>query len=96
MPSGSDEIVGVVRLAADPDKERAEFAVMVRSDTKGTGLGYSLMQQIIDYARHNAIKQVFADVLRENHPMLKMVKELGFMVLPTEHQADSVTVVLDL
>ena len=96
IPSGSDEIVGVVRLSADPDKEKAEFAVMVRSDFKGTGLGYSLMQQIIDFARMNAIKQLFADVLRENHPMLKMVKEFGFLVLPTNHQADSVTVVLNL
>lgn len=96
IPSGSDEIVGVVRLSADPDKDKAEFAVMVRSDFKGTGLGYSLMQQIIDFARMNAIKQLFADVLRENHPMLKMVKEFGFLVLPTNHQADSVTVVLNL
>ncbi|QNI02948.1 bifunctional acetate--CoA ligase family protein/GNAT family N-acetyltransferase [Halomonas sp. SH5A2] len=96
MPPGIEEIVGVVRLSADPDKQKAEFAVMVRSDLKGTGLGYSLMQQIIDYARNNAIKQVFADVLQENQPMLKMVKELGFVVQPTAHQADSITVVLDL
>ncbi|MBT2774336.1 bifunctional acetate--CoA ligase family protein/GNAT family N-acetyltransferase [Halomonas sp. ISL-60] len=96
MLPGSEEIVGVVRLSADPDKEKAEFAVMVRSDIKGTGLGYTLMQQIIDYARNSAIKQVFADVLRENHPMLKMVTELGFRVQSTDHQADSITVVLDL
>jgi acetyltransferase len=57
-----------VRLSADPDKEKAEFAVMVRSDFKGTGLGYSLMQQIIDFARMNAIKQLFADVLRRITP----------------------------
>lgn len=68
IPSGSDEIVGGVRLSADPDKEKAEFAVMVRSDFKGTGLGYSLMQQIIDFARMNAIKQLFADVLRRITP----------------------------
>ncbi len=96
IPPDIDEIVGVVRLSADPDKDKAEFAVMVRSDMKGTGLGYCLMQQILDYARSNAIKQVFADVLRENHSMLKMVKELGFTIQSTENQVDSVTVVLDL
>ncbi|MGO1886770.1 MAG: GNAT family N-acetyltransferase, partial [Halomonas sp.] len=46
MPQGKQEIVGVVRLSADPDKEKAEFAIMVRSDMKGTGLGYRLMQQM--------------------------------------------------
>ncbi|WP_336269011.1 bifunctional acetate--CoA ligase family protein/GNAT family N-acetyltransferase [Vreelandella arctica] len=96
MPQGKQEIVGVVRLSADPDKEKAEFAIMVRSDMKGTGLGYRLMQQMIDYARENGLQQVFADVLRENHAMREMAKEFGFVVQPANDETDTVMVVLNL
>ncbi|WP_277811909.1 bifunctional acetate--CoA ligase family protein/GNAT family N-acetyltransferase [Chromohalobacter canadensis] len=89
-------IVGVVRLSADPDKEKAEFAIMVRSDKKGTGLGYRLMQQMIDYARETGIRQVFADVLRENHSMRQMAAELGFVTQPAGDTVDTVTLSLDL
>ncbi|EWY37261.1 GCN5 family N-acetyltransferase [Skermanella stibiiresistens SB22] len=75
---GHEELYGIVRIAADPDNQKAEYAVMVRSDLKGKGLGYVLMTQIIDYARSRGLKQVFGEVLRENTTMLAMCSELGF------------------
>ena len=44
------DILGVARLIADPNDQRAEFAVMVRSDWHGRGLGYKLMQTLLVYA----------------------------------------------
>ena len=73
-----DAIFGVVRIAADPDNEKAEYAVMVRSDLKGLGLGYLLMNEIITYARDRGIQEIFGEVLRENTTMLLMCEELGF------------------
>ncbi len=96
MPFGKQDIAGVVRLSSDPDNEKAEFAIMVRSDMKGIGLGYRLMQQMIDYARAAGIQQVFADVLRENHAMRDMAKEFGFIVQPGRDEVDTVTVALKL
>jgi len=96
MPPDKQEIVGIVRLSADPDKEKAEFAIMVRSDMKGTGLGYRLMQQMIDYARESGFQQVFADVLRENHAMREMAKEFGFAVQQANDETETVMVVLNL
>ena len=32
-------LLGVVRMVADPDYTHAEYAVLVRSDLKGRGLG---------------------------------------------------------
>ena len=96
MPFGKQDIAGVVRLSSDPDHEKAEFAIMVRSDMKGIGLGYRLMQQMIDYARAAGIQQVFADVLRENHAMRDMAKEFGFIVQPGRDEVDTVTVALKL
>lgn len=74
------EILGVVRLITDPDDEGGEFAVMVRSDLKGTGIGYLLMNEILAYARSRGIARVHGEVLRENTTMLKMVGKLGFSV----------------
>ena len=74
-----DAIFGVVRITADPDGERAEYAVLVRSDMKGKGLGHLLMNRILDYARTRGIREVFGEVLRENTTMLQLCRELGFV-----------------
>ncbi len=74
------EILGVVRIIADPDNEEAEYAIMVRSDQKGRGLGYGLMSEILKYTRQQGLKRVFGDVLRENQPMLRVAEDLGFTV----------------
>jgi acetyltransferase len=83
-----DPLAGVVRLAADPDRERAEFAILVRSDLKGQGLGTALMQALIAYARAQGIGELFGIVLQENRAMLDLVARLGFT---SAHQADDTT-----
>ncbi len=72
--------LGVVRYFADPDRQSAEYAVAVRSDRKGSGLGYLLMNRLIAVARQRGIGELVGDVLRENEPMLRMCRELGFTI----------------
>jgi acetyltransferase len=72
--------LGVARFSADPDNRRAEFAVALRSDWKGRGLGHLLMTRVIDIARRRGIAEIFGDVLRENEPMLKLARGLGFIL----------------
>jgi acetyltransferase len=76
----TNELMGVVRIAADPDLECAEFAILVRSDLKGLGLGWGLMQRIIEHARSIGLKRITGEVLRENTSMLRMAEELGFEI----------------
>jgi acetyltransferase len=78
--------LGIVRLAADPDNIGAEFAVLVRSDLKGHGLGRMLMEHLIAFARGRGIQQLFGEVLRENTIMLSLCHDLGFS---TEARTDS-------
>jgi acetyltransferase len=73
-----EEIWGVVRIAADPDNACAEYAIAVRSELKGRGVGYLLMQRILEYARERGIGTVWGDVLSENERMLQINQELGF------------------
>ena len=77
--------LGVVHFFADPDKLRAEYAIAVRSDWKGRGLGYLLMNRLIEIARQRGIGELVGEVLHENEPMLRMCRELGFAIAPQPH-----------
>ncbi|WP_193366710.1 bifunctional acetate--CoA ligase family protein/GNAT family N-acetyltransferase [Pelagibius marinus] len=70
--------LGVVRLVADPDNQRAEFAITIRSDAKGRGLGRALMERIMDYAVKRGIGEIWGDVLADNARMLALCDDLGF------------------
>jgi acetyltransferase len=72
--------LGVAHFFADPDNLRAEYAIAVRSDWKGRGLGYLLMKRLIDIAGQRGIGELVGEVLRENEPMLQMCRELGFTI----------------
>jgi acetyltransferase len=72
------QIMGVVRLHADANYEKGEYAILIRSDLKGRGLGWKLMELVILYARSEGLRQIEGQVLRENTMML--CRELGFEV----------------
>ncbi|MEN3976684.1 bifunctional acetate--CoA ligase family protein/GNAT family N-acetyltransferase [Emcibacter sp. SYSU 3D8] len=80
--AGEDETLGVVRAIADPDNERAEYAVIVRSDLKGTGIGQALMEKLIRYARTRGTKELWGTVLADNKAMLDLASRLGFHARP--------------
>src|SRR3954449_3246333 len=82
------EMLGVVRLHLDPDRRGGEFAVIVRSAFKGHGLGWLLMQRIIEYARLIGLTRVHGQVLAENTTMLRMCAELGFHITADPHAKD--------
>ncbi len=90
------DILGVVRLATDPDNIQGEFAILVRSDLKRRGIGTLLLTRIVDYARARGVATVFADVLRENEAMLSLAKTFGFRILPQGPAPEITRVELDL
>jgi acetyltransferase len=92
-----DQMLGVVRLHRDDDHAGGEFAVIVRSQLKGHGLGWLLMQRMIDYAKSAELKQVHGQVLTENTTMLEMCAELGFRIAddPQASYIKVVTLTLD-
>lgn len=92
--AGAEEILGVARARADPDNDAAEFAVLVRSDLKGHGLGTLLMRKLIRYCRERGTRELRGDVLSDNFAMLHLSRSLGFCVRATEQNVESVA--LDL
>ena len=72
------QMLGLVRLKDELDEQTSEFAILVRSRLKGHGVGWLLMQRVIEYAKEKGLRRVYGDVLAENASMLQMAAELGF------------------
>jgi acetyltransferase len=80
LESRSGALAGMARYSADPDRDHAEFGVLVRSDLKGRGLGRVLMHRLIKFASGEGIGELFGLVLPDNEPMLRLCRELGFVI----------------
>ncbi|WJD49382.1 bifunctional acetate--CoA ligase family protein/GNAT family N-acetyltransferase [Enterobacter sp. PGRG2] len=75
-----DEILGVTRAISDPDNIDAEFAVLVRSDLKGLGLGRRLLEKLISYTRDHGLKRLNGITMPNNRGMVTLARKLGFNV----------------
>lgn len=75
-----NEILGVVRLHSDDLHLTGEFAILLRSDSKGRGLGWALMNLMIEYGRSEGLAKITGQVLGGNRAMLAMCRDLGFRV----------------
>ena len=72
------DILGVARLAGDPEGETAEFALLVRSDHQHRGIGRTLMQALIDYAKARRYRQLWGSIAGDNARMIDLARDLGF------------------
>jgi acetyltransferase len=80
IDEASGEMLGAVRIHSDANFDKGEYGILVRSDLKGRGLGWLLMQLIIAYSGSVGLKTIEGQVLRENQRMLAMCQELGFAI----------------
>ncbi|MFZ5426261.1 MAG: GNAT family N-acetyltransferase [Thermodesulfobacteriota bacterium] len=77
---GVNETLGVVRASTKPDNSVAEFAIIVRSDQKGLGLGRMLMEKIIRYCRDRGTGAISGQALLDNKGMQGLAEKVGFEV----------------
>jgi acetyltransferase len=92
----SGDMLGVVRLHVGSEGVAGEYAVLVRSDIKGRGLGWLQMQLMISYARTEGLKRIEGQILRDNTTMLTMCRELGFSIRSDPDDAAIVIATLTL
>lgn len=91
---GKPQTLGVARAHSDPDEVTAEFAVLVRSDVKGQGLGALLLGKLIRYCRERGLRELTGEVLADNFAMLRLAAAFGFRAMPP--QEGTVRIALDL
>ncbi|NHZ80869.1 GNAT family N-acetyltransferase [Massilia sp. CCM 8695] len=69
-------------MVCDPDKVAAGFAVTVRSDLKGHGLGQVLMAKLIACCRSRSCgaRAIMGEALPQNTRITKLARKLGFEI----------------
>jgi acetyltransferase len=90
------QMLGVVRIHADSEYRSGEYAILVRSDLKGHGLGWLLMELMIEYARAEGLDSVHGQVLQENKTMLQMCRQFGFQITSDPEESGILIVTLPL
>jgi len=96
LDEATGDMLGVVRLHSDANYDTAEYAILLRSDLKGRGLGWQLMQLIIEYGRAQGLRSIHGQVLQENTQMLEMCASLGFQIQSDPQDPSLVVVTLSL
>ena len=96
IEEATGEMLGEVRLMRDVDRPVGEYAVILRSDLKGQGLGWQLMSMMIAHAEEIGLHEVEGQVLDENTTMLEMCRNLGFVLRADPDEPGVKAVRLDL
>ena len=91
--AGRSLIVGGGRYVVVAATGTAEVAFAVIDDYQGQGIGAALLRHLTRLAHDAGIKELIAEVLPENIPMLKVFQNSG-LSLQTKHRAGVVEVAL--
>jgi acetyltransferase len=89
-------IVGVARYIMVPDRQSAEFAVVVADAWHNRGVGRSLMRGLVACAKARGLSRLEGFVLRNNRNMLRFTEAFGFRTHDDPDDPEQVGVVLDL
>ncbi len=77
---GQEEMIGVVRIIADPWGEAAEYAILIADEWQGLGLGSKMTDYIIEIGRDMGLQKIYATVLASNKGMLTLFERKGFTI----------------
>ncbi len=96
QPGSDPTLCGVVRLVKTEIPSEAEFAIVVEPDHRNCGLGHSLMEFAIAYARYYGFSKITGSVHSDNLAMLSICQALGFRskLEPGNPSIISVTLIL--
>jgi len=76
--AANDELIGSALLACDTAMDTGEVAVSVRSDYKGKGVGWALLDFLGREAQARGVRRVIAIESRDNHAAIELEREKGF------------------
>ncbi|PJG46688.1 GNAT family N-acetyltransferase [Sphingobium sp. LB126] len=77
-------ILAVATLAADKRRETGEVAIAIRTDHKGRGIGWTLLDHVAQEAKGWGVKRLQSIESRENHAAIALEQEKGFTASPVE------------
>ncbi len=78
--AGEPRMVGGAQYFRAGDSKRAEMSVSIADDYQGHGLGSILVGHLAQAGREQGITAFYAEVLPENHRMIEVFRNSGFLV----------------
>ena len=72
-----EQIIGIARYAHGPTESDCEFAVAVADAWQNRGVGTILMQNLLEYAHAQGIREVHGEILADNQRMIRLARWLG-------------------
>jgi len=87
-------LIGVVRLATEPDGKTGEIAFVVGDPWQKLGLGSKMVDYLIEIGKAKKLDTIYALMLRDNYRAIQFLQKRGFRIEYLE--GDSVRGVPDL
>ena len=85
--------IGISRYVLNPDGKSCEFAVVVADQWQRSGVGYKLMELLLEAAKDRGLEFMDGIVLKENVGMRRLARNMGFEVQDDESDEDTVYIV---
>jgi len=79
-----DMAIATAMLAAEPGQDDAEVAISVRSDMKGRGVGWTLLQYVMGWARARGFTAIHSVENGANRTTIDLERDAGFDIRPCE------------
>jgi len=76
-PDDPNDIIAIVRYDRQPGEEQAEYAAIVEDRWQGEGVGIALTRRLLEEARDNGVRALYALVMGKNTSMLELLRHLG-------------------
>lgn len=73
-------VVGSARYVIQPDRTSCEFVIVVADKWSHHGVGHQLMNALLDCAKSQDLRKMYARVLGSNLDMLEFVRSCGFEI----------------
>lgn len=89
-------IAATAMIAEGSSTERAEAAVLVRSDLKHHGIGWTMLEEACDYARERGYERIECIESSSNREAISLEQEQGFTVAVQPGNAEITIVSKDL
>lgn len=79
---GKEVAIAMAQYVADPYPERCDFGVVVADEWQRSGLGRKLIESLICIARAAGFERIEGDVLVENVPIHRLMRDMDFRFGP--------------
>lgn len=73
-------VIGSARYLIQPDRTNCEFVIAVADQWSHHGVGHQLMNILLDCAKSQGLRKMYARVLGSNLDMLEFVRSYGFQI----------------